>query len=217
MAVSLASSGRKGSPSLLTSPTPPHPQELLKSECQAAPQSSSVGGRGRNREGRWGRSISSLVSHGFRWAICSPDTHQRGAGAGGAGLTTFPTRPPPEVNFTLPRRPRQPENQRWKGYCPRGGWVGVGLCHPFPGPCRLFHRSQPLHRFPPLETRFFWSKGALGCHSSQGDPADREGGGYGGGHPQVSPQLRLLGHRGWPTLCRLNIDLVLHPAPTAEA
>lgn len=53
MIVSLVCSGDgggEGVPSLLTSPH----RELLKSECQTAPQSSSVGGRGRNREGRWG-------------------------------------------------------------------------------------------------------------------------------------------------------------------
>lgn len=61
--------------------------------ANSAPQSSSTGDRGRSREGRWGCSISSLVSHEFRWAICSPNTHQRGAGAWG-GTDSLPHSPP---------------------------------------------------------------------------------------------------------------------------
>lgn len=169
MVVSMACSGGKGVPSLLTSPTPPPgATEIRVSGC--SPE--QLRWRPRSEQGgkvgaQYFQPRESRIPLGY----LQP---QHSSARAGAGLTTFPTRPPPEVRFTLARRPRQPESQRWKGYCPRGGWGGV--VSPIPGPSRLLHRSQPLHRFLPLETRFFWSKGALGCHSSQGDPADREGG-----------------------------------------
>lgn len=88
----------------LGGPLIPHnPLELPESEYQAAPLSSIVGGGGHSREGRWGRSISSLVSHGFRWAICSPNSHRSGARAWG-GADNLPHLPPTQGQVHLDQK-----------------------------------------------------------------------------------------------------------------
>lgn len=148
------------------------------------------------------------MSHGFRWAICSPNTHRRGAGALG-GADNLPHLPPTRGQLHLGEKTsRRASAGRGGGAAPnRGsGWGGWGVS-PITG------RSPCTGSFLPLETRFFWSKGALGCHWSQGDPADREGGGCGGGHTGVSLPAPPARAPDWPTLSRLNIGLAEGPAP----
>lgn len=126
----------------------------------------------------------------------------------GVGRSRQPCAFAPHPRSASPWREDQPESQRWKGgWCPQQG-VGVGW-----GVSPITGRSPCTGSFLPLETRFFWSKGALGCHSSQGDPADREGGGCGGGHTGVSLPAPPARAPDWPTLSRLNIGLAEGPAP----
>lgn len=126
MAVSMACSGGRGSPgSLHPPPHPPGATEIRVSGC--SPE--QLRWRPRSEQGgkvgaQYFQPRESRIPLGY---LQPQHSSARGWG-GGAGLTTFPTRPPPEVRFTLARRPRQPESQRWKGYCPRGGWGG--LCRP---------------------------------------------------------------------------------------
>lgn len=107
------------------------PTEIRVADC--APQSSSAGDRGRSREGRWGCSISSLVSHGFRWAICSPNTHRRGAGAWG-GTDSLPHSPPTrgQVHLGEKTTAARRKTSAGRGTVLSGGWGlgGVGACLP---------------------------------------------------------------------------------------
>lgn len=94
-----------------------------------------------------------------RWAICSPNTHQRGAGAWG-GTDSLPQSPPTRGQVHLGEKTTAASRKTSTGRAtvPSGGWGwgGVGACLPLTG------RSPCPGSFLPLETRSFWSKGAQG-------------------------------------------------------
>lgn len=68
------------------------------------------------------------MSHGFRWAICSPNTHQRGAGVGGGADNLLHSTPHPRSGSPWREDHVSRRASAGRGTAPEVD--GVGLCHP---------------------------------------------------------------------------------------